>query len=92
MEDKMVLSAYPKLIEAKSSYAQAYKNLKDSMADTFPRGAKVKVRHHRGEYTGTVVRTDEYRVYVINDKSGKISHQYPCYDVAGCLAVEIISE
>lgn len=60
------------------------------MKETFPEGTRVLIRHDRGEYTGTVKRTDLSRVYVINDTSGKTSSAYPLLDTRGKLSVEII--
>ncbi|HFH4398772.1 TPA: hypothetical protein ACGJ1E_005259 [Pseudomonas aeruginosa] len=82
--------AYPELAEAQRLQDEARAEQIRLMKETFPEGTRVLIRHNRGEYTGTVKRTDQYRVYVINDTSGKTSSAYPLLDTRGKLSVEII--
>uniref|UniRef100_UPI00376EAA65 hypothetical protein n=3 Tax=Pseudomonas aeruginosa TaxID=287 RepID=UPI00376EAA65 len=82
--------AYPELAEAQRLQDEARAEQIRLMKETFPEGTRVLIRHDRGEYTGTVKRTDQYRVYVINDTSGKTSSAYPLLDTRGKLSVEII--
>ncbi|MFG8287970.1 hypothetical protein ACEOOH_00620 [Pseudomonas aeruginosa] len=82
--------AYPALAAAERAIHEARAAQIRLMEETFPYGTRVRVRHHRGECTGTVRQTTEDRIFVVDDTSGKTIGAYPLLDTRGKLSVEII--
>ncbi|WP_443190947.1 hypothetical protein [Pseudomonas indica] len=81
--------AYPEIASAYDAVRKAEEQLRDAMATRFPRGCRVFVLYHNGSHFGTVERTDEYRVYVRNEKTGKVTGRYPLIDQDGLVSVRI---
>ena len=65
---------YSRAVEHASEVVrEAEAALVETMLTEYPIGSRVRVVHHRGEYTGTVAGVDKFgiRVAVRNDRSGK---------------------
>lgn len=81
---------YPELAALDDALDAAKKALDDAVAAQFPVGARVLVRHARGEYFGTVTDSHGSRVFVRNDATGKVSGRYPLMDERGMVSVTLL--
>ncbi|MCF6783362.1 hypothetical protein [Stutzerimonas stutzeri] len=81
---------YPKVAAAYDARRAAETALKEAMAKQFPKDARVLVIHHRGSYEGVVVSTDDVRVYVRNEVTGKTTGRYPLIDTGGLPSVQLL--
>ncbi len=86
-------AVYPRLAELKAQKERAYRRLVDELSRTFM-GRRVRVNHHRGSYTGLVVRITENgycSVIVKNDATGKTTERYPLsHNIHGMPEIELI--
>lgn len=91
--NKQAAAAYPALLAAYEAKEAAQVLFTAELSNTFKPGTSVRVRHHSGEYLGTVERVSKHRgeqqVYVRNARTGKVTARYPLLDVNGGLSIEI---
>lgn len=87
-------AVYPRLAELKAKKELADQRIRDELSRTFL-GKSVRVNHHRGSYTGLVVRITRNgycSVIVKNDATGKTTERYPLSrDMHGRPEVELLA-
>jgi hypothetical protein len=82
---------YPEIASLDAQYRAAYRRRQDALEAVFLE-KRVRVNHHRGSYTGRVIRIGRNcSVIVQNDATGKMTERYPLgFDINGRPEVELL--
>ncbi len=82
--------AYPEIAAAEDAVKEAEDSLRAAMAARFPKGRRVLVTHYHGSYYGEVRRTYDCRVFVENERTGRVTGRYPLIDTDGVVSVQLV--